>query len=159
VTETPSPEQHPAVAKIRGWRPVAIAELISFRGELTVVLRSEYLLFLAEQLAKDADLVYTMLTDITCVDRFPIEPRFELNYQLLSLQSRDSLRLRVKLPGGSPSVESVVPVWPTANWHERETFDLFGIQFEGHPNLCRIFLPESWEGYPLRKDYPVEGPR
>jgi NADH-quinone oxidoreductase subunit C len=159
VTEAPSPEQHPAVAKIRGWRPEAIAELISFRGELTIVLHREHLRPLAEKLAGDPELTYTMLSDITCVDRFPIEPRFELNYQLLSLQRRDSIRLRIKLRGDLPVIETVVPVWPTANWHERETFDLFGIRFEGHPNLCRIFLPEDWEGYPLRKDYPTEGPR
>jgi len=159
VNETPSLEQHPAVAKIRGWQPEAIAELISFRGELTIVLRREHLRHLAELLAADAELSYTFLSDITVVDRFPIEPRFEVNYQLLSLSRRESVRLRVKLPGDSPVMESVVSVWPTANWHERESFDLFGIRFEGHPNLCRIFLPESWEGYPLRKDYPTEGPR
>jgi NADH-quinone oxidoreductase subunit C len=96
---------------------------------------------------------------VTAMDRFPIEPRFELNYHLLSLSRRDRLCLRVRLSGGYAAVDSVVPVWPTANWHEREIFDLFGVRFEGHPNMKRMFMPEDWEGYPLRKDYPVEGPR
>jgi len=77
----------------------------------------------------------------------------------LSLSRRLTVRLRVRLPGDDAVTESVVSVWPTANWHEREIFDLFGIRFEGHPNLRRMLLPEDWEGYPLRKDYPVEGPR
>jgi NADH-quinone oxidoreductase subunit C len=159
VTDTPDLEQNPNVAGIRAWRPEAIADLISFRGELTVIVRREQLRPLAEFLAGDAELAFTYLSDVTAVDRFPIEPRFELNYHLLSISRRDSLRLRVRFPGDSPVIESVVSVWPTANWHEREIFDLFGIRFDGHPNLRRILLPDDWEGYPLRKDYPVEGPR
>ena len=159
MTETPDLEQHPAIARIRAWRPEVISQVISFRGELTLVVRREHLRRLAEFLATDSELAYTYLSDVTGVDRFPIEPRFELNYHLLCLSRRDALRLRVALPGDSPVIESVVPVWPTANWHEREIFDLFGMRFEGHPNLRRMLLPDDWEGYPLRKDYPVEGPR
>ena len=159
MTETPDLEQNPIVARIRAWRPGAIAELISFRGELTVVVPREHLRPLAEFLAREADLAFTYLSDVTGVDRFPIEPRFELNYHLLSISRRDTLCLRVRLPGEAPVIETVVPVWPTANWHEREIFDLFGMRFEGHPDLRRMLLPNDWEGYPLRKDYPVEGPR
>jgi NADH-quinone oxidoreductase subunit C len=75
------------------------------------------------------------------------------------MSRRDVVRLRVRLPGEDPVIESVVPIWPTANWHEREIFDLFGMRFEGHPDLRRMLMPDDWEGYPLRKDYPVEGPR
>lgn len=159
MTDTPDLEQNPIVARIRGWRPEAVAGLISFRGELTVLVPREHLLPLAHFLAGDADLAFTYLSDVTAVDRFPGEPRFELNYHLLSIPKRNSLRLRVRLPGDTPVTESVMPVWPTANWHEREIFDLFGIRFEGHPNLRRMLLPDDWEGHPLRKDYPVEGPR
>jgi NADH-quinone oxidoreductase subunit C len=159
VTETPDLEQNPNVARIRAWRPGAISQLILFRGELTLVVPREHLRPLAEFLAGESDLAFTFLSDVTGVDRFPIEPRFELNYHLLSISRRDSLRLRVRLPGESPVIESVVPVWPTADWHEREIFDLFGVRFEGHPDLRRILMPNDWEGYPLRKDYPVEGPR
>jgi NADH-quinone oxidoreductase subunit C len=159
VTETPDLKQSPTIARIRAWKPEAIAGLITFRGELTVLVPCENLRPLAEFLAGDPHLAYTYLSDITGVDRFPIEPRFQLNYHLLSISRRDSIRLRVRLPGDSPVIESVVPVWPTANWHEREIFDLFGVRFEGHPDLRRILMPEDWEGFPLRKDYPVEGPR
>ncbi len=158
MTDTPDLEKNPNITDIRRWRPEVITELISFRGELTVVVPGEHLRQLAGFLATDASLAFTYLSDITCVDWFPAQPRFELNYQLLSLKRRDTLRLRVRV--GEPAlVDSVVSVWPTANWHERETFDLFGVRFEGHPDLRRILLPEAWEGYPLRKDYPVEGPR
>ena len=159
MTETPDLEQNPTIARIRSWRPAAIDEVISFRGESTLLVPREHLRPLAEFLAGDADLAFTFLSDVTGVDRFPIEPRFELNYHLLSIARRDSLRIRVRLPGEDAVIESVVPVWPTANWHEREIFDLFGIRFEGHPDLRRLLMPEDWEGYPLRKDYPVEGPR
>jgi NADH-quinone oxidoreductase subunit C len=159
VTEIPDLEKNPTIAKIRAWRPAAIADLISFRGETTVVVPREQLRPLVEFLISDADLKFTYLSDVTGVDRFPIEPRFELNYHLLSLSRRETIRLRVRVPGDDPVADSVVPVWPTANWHEREIFDLFGIHFAGHPDMRRIMLPDDWEGYPLRKDYPVEGPR
>jgi NADH-quinone oxidoreductase subunit C len=159
VTETSDLEQNPIIAKIRGWRPEAVAGLIYFRGELTVIVYREHLRPVAEFLLAEPNLAFTYLSDVTGVDRFPIEPRFELNYHLLSLSRREAIRLRVRLPGEDPVIESVVCVWPTANWHEREIFDLFGIRFEGHPNLRRMLLPDDWEGYPLRKDYPVEGPR
>ena len=159
MTETPDLEQSPTIARIRSWRPEAVEGLITFRGELTILVPREHLRALAEFLAGDPDLAFHYLSDVTAVDRFPIEPRFELNYHLLSISRREPLRLRVRLPGDSPAIETVVPVWPTANWHEREIFDLFGVRFEGHPNLRRMLLPDDWEGYPLRKDYPVEGPR
>lgn len=159
MTETPELEKNLAVARIRAWRAPAIAELISFRGDLTVLVPREHLRPLAEFLANDKELAFNFLSDVTGVDRFPNEPRFELNYHLLSLSRRDTLCLRVRLPGDSASIETVIPVWPTANWHEREIFDLFGIRFDGHPDLRRMLLPDDWEGYPLRKDYPVEGPR
>jgi NADH-quinone oxidoreductase subunit C len=159
VTETADLEQNPILAKIRGWRPEAVAGVISFRGELTVNIYPEHIRALAEFLRDDAEMAFTYLSDVTGVDRFPIEPRFELNYHLLSIPKRATVRLRVRLPGSEPVIDSVVSVWPTANWHEREIFDLLGVRFEGHPNLKRMLLPDDWEGYPLRKDYPVEGPR
>ena len=88
-----------------------------------------------------------------------MEPRFEINYQFLSIERKERLRLRVKVGGKDPFVPSVTPLFPTANWHERESFDLFGIRFEGHPDLKRIVMPDDWQGYPLRKDYPTEGYR
>ena len=89
------------------------------------------------------------------MDRVPIGPRFEWNYHLLSRSRRASVRLRVRLAGESPVIETVIPVWPTANWHEREIFDLFGSRFEGHPDLRRILLPEEFVGFPLRQDFEI----
>ncbi|HXX21079.1 MAG TPA: NADH-quinone oxidoreductase subunit C [Candidatus Acidoferrum sp.] len=143
--------------KLRDWDPQAVAEVIEFRGETTVVVPPQHLLRTAEYLATAPSLRFSFLSDLSAVDRFPIEPRFELNYHLLSLDRKERLRLRVRLPGAEPFVPSVTSIWPTANWHERETFDLFGIRFQGHPDLTRILMPDEWEGHPLRKDYPVEG--
>lgn len=149
--------KNPAVQKLRDWDKQAVAEVIEFRGETTVVVPQQHLVRAAEFLASEPSLRFTFLSDITPVDRFPMEPRFELNYHLLSMERSLRLRLRVRLPGAEPTLPSVSGVWPTANWHEREGFDLFGIRFNGHPDLRRILMPDDWEGYPLRKDYPVEG--
>lgn len=146
-----------ALQKLQDWDKQVVAEVIEFRGETTVVVPANQLVRTAEYLAAEPSLRFTFLSDLTVVDRFPMEPRFELNYQLLSIEKSLKLRLRVKLPGADPTIETVTAVWPTANWHERESFDLFGIRFQGHPDLRRILMPEEWEGHPLRKDYPVEG--
>jgi NADH-quinone oxidoreductase subunit C len=148
-----------AVRKLREWDTQAVAQVIEFRGETTVVVPLERLVRTAEYLATEPSLRFSFLSDITPVDRYPIEPRFEVNYHLLSIERRERLRLKVRVPGSEPVVPTVISVWPTANWHEREIFDLFGIRFQGHPDLRRILMPEDWEGYPLRKDYPVEGYR
>jgi len=157
VTEKPSGDQNPIVQTLRKWDERAIAEVVEFRGELTLVIPRELLRQAAEYLQAEPGLRFEFLSDISAVDRFPIEPRFEVNYHLLSIPLRQTVRLRVWAPGQDPVLPTVVPVWPTANWHEREIFDLFGIHFEGHPDLHRILMPDDWEGHPLRKDYPVEG--
>jgi NADH-quinone oxidoreductase subunit C len=147
------------VERLRAWSPNAISEVIEFRGETTIVVPRNVLRSVAERCREDKDLQFNLLSDATCVDRFPLEPRFEVSYHLVSIPRRDRLRLQVRLSSSDPVVDSLVPVWPGANWLEREIFDLFGIRFNGHPDLRRILLPEDWEGYPLRKDYPVEGYR
>jgi NADH-quinone oxidoreductase subunit C len=157
--EPPEKTDTPVVQKLKEWDAQAVADVIEFRGEVTVVVPREHLRRAAEFLAAEPGLHYTYLSDITTVDRFPIEPRFEINYHLVSLDRREQLRLKVKLAGADPVVPTVTPVWPTANWHERENYDLFGIRFDGHPDLRRILMPDDWEGFPLRKDYPVEGYR
>ncbi len=144
---------------LRSWNPKAVAEVIEFRGETTIVVPRELLRATAERCREDAKLQYNLLTDATCVDRYPAEPRFELSYHLVSIPKREKVRLRVRLSGNDAVVDSLVPVWPGANWLEREIFDLFGIRFRDHPDLRRILLPDDWEGYPLRRDYPVEGYR
>jgi NADH-quinone oxidoreductase subunit C len=157
--ETTEKQEHEVVRRLREFDPGAIAEVIEFRNELTLVIPRAHLRKAADFLRSDPQLGFTFLSDVTGVDRFPVEPRFELNYHLMSLSRRERLRLKVRVSSDDPVVESVTPVWEGANWHEREVFDLLGVRFEGHPDLRRILLPENWEGHPLRKDYPVEGYR
>lgn len=146
-----------AVEKLRSWNAKAVAEVVLFRGETTIVVPKELLRATAERCREDQDLQFNLLSAATCVDRFPVEPRFELNYQLVSIPKRLKLRLRARVSGDNPAADSLVPVWPGAGWLEREIFDLFGVRFTGHPDLRRILLPDDWEGHPLRKDFPVEG--
>jgi NADH-quinone oxidoreductase subunit C len=102
---------------------------------------------------------YNFLEDVAAVDWLPAEPRFEVCYHILSHALKERIRLRAFLGGAEPSIATVTPVWPSANFFEREIFDLFGIDFAGHPNQRRILMPDEWQGHPLRKDYPVEGYR
>jgi NADH-quinone oxidoreductase subunit C len=157
VTESSSQNASVVAESLRSWNAAAVSEVVSFRDETTIVVPRELLRAAAERCRADAKLQFNLLTDATCVDRYPVEPRFELNYHLVSIPRRDRVRLRVNLNGKDPVVDSLAPVWPGANWLEREIFDLFGIRFNGHPDLRRILLPEDWEGYPLRRDYPVVG--
>jgi len=157
VTESSNQKASVVAECLRSWNPQAISEIIEFRGEITIVVPRELLRPAAGRCRADAKLQFNLLTDATCVDRYPVGPRFELNYHLVSIPRRDKVRLQVRVSGDDPVVDSLVPVWPGANWLEREIFDLFGIRFSGHPDLRRILLPDDWEGYPLRRDYPVEG--
>jgi NADH-quinone oxidoreductase subunit C len=102
---------------------------------------------------------FERLSTVTAVDRFPAEPRFEVIYHLHSVARNQRLRLKCLLPGQNPEIDSATAVWRAAGWYEREAFDLFGIRFRNHPDLRRILMPDDWEGHPLRKDYPIEGPR
>lgn len=157
MTESSSQNANVVVENLRSWSPTAVGEVIEFRGETTVVVPRNLLRAAAERCRSDAKLQFNLLSGATCVDRYPVEPRFELSYFLVSIPRRERVRLQVRLTGLDPVVDSLVPVWPGANWLEREIFDLFGIRFNGHPDLRRILLPEDWEGYPLRRDFPVEG--
>jgi len=105
------------------------------------------------------DQTFIRLSSVTAVDRYPAEPRFELVYHLHSVDRNERIRLKCRVRGEDPVIESVTSVWRSANWYEREVFDLFGIRFLNHPDLRRILMPDNWEGYPLRKDYPITGTR
>ena len=149
--------KHPVAEKLQAWDSRAVAELIEFRGEVTLVVPREHIRPVLEYLINEPSLHFAFLEDITAVDRFPLEPRFEVNYQLLSMERKERIRIKVRVPGNEPTIASVTPLRPTANWQEREIFDLFGIRFEGHPDLKRILMPDDWQGHPMRKDYPTEG--
>ncbi len=150
-------ENNPLLSRLREFCPEAVEDAQTFRGELTLTIRRAQLRRVAELLRDEPEFSFKFLADLTALDHYPAEPRFETVVHLLSLDHARRLRLKVRLPGDDPKVDSLVPIWPAAHAFEREVFDLFGIQFEGHPFLRRILLPEDWEGHPLRKDYPVQG--
>ena len=159
VTDLDKLKEHAAIAKLLGWNAGAVQKAKLDRGELTVWVPRELIRDAVNFLKTDSELDFNYLADVTCVDWVPAEPRFEVVYHLLSMGRKARIRLKVALNSDEPNVESVVSVFPAANFFEREIFDLFGIRFSGHPNLRRILMPEDWEGHPLRKDYPVEGYR
>lgn len=147
---------HPAVKAVLNWDAEALIDAKFDRNELTLtVSRSR----IREAAATAQAAGYNYFEDMTAVDWFPSSPRFQLSYHILSHAFKERIRLCVMVEESQPSVESITPVWPSANYFEREVFDLFGVRFDGHPNLRRIMMPEDWQGYPLRKDYPVEGYR
>jgi NADH-quinone oxidoreductase subunit C len=126
------------------------------REELTVTVARENIIPACQALRSAG---YNFFEDVTAVDWYPSEPRFQVVYHLLSHSLKRRIRLVVRLNSDDASIDSITPIWPAANFYEREVFDLFGIHFGGHPNLRRIMMPEDWQGHPLRKDYPVEGYR
>ena len=126
------------------------------RGELTLTVAPENIVE-ACRTAQTAG--YNFFEDLTAVDWAPTEPRFQLSYSLLSIGLKQRIRLVARVGGDTPTLASITGVWPSANFYEREVFDLFGIHFSGHPRLTRIMMPDNWNGHPLRKDYPVEGYR
>ena len=130
------------------------------RGETTVLLAPTALVEACQALRDASHLRYDLLEDMTAVDWPEREPRFDLVYQLVSTVTGASLRLKTQVGGEDdpePEAPSVSGVWVTADWYEREVFDLFGVRFSGHPDLRRILMPSDWIGYPLRKDYPLTG--
>lgn len=127
-------------------------------GETTIYVKRDQIVEVCRFLKDEPNFQFNLLSDLTGVDRgIEAEPRFEVLYHLTSLPKRTRLRLKVRVSEEDCNVPTVTTVWPTANWHERETFDLLGIKFEGHPDLRKILTPDDLEGHPLRKDFPLRG--
>ena len=147
---------HPAVKAILEWNSDALADAKFDRNELTLTIVSGEICAACRAVQAAG---YNFFEDMTAVDWFPQSPRFQLSYHILSHRLKERIRLAVMLDEPDPSIETITSIWPSANFYEREVFDLFGVHFEGHPNLRRIMLPDDWKGHPLRKDYPVEGYR
>lgn len=150
------PEQHIAVQKVREAMPQTVVEATSFRDQVTLRVSKENLLEVCFFLRDTPGLDFDFLTDLTAVDYPTRTQRFDVVIHLYSMTQNHRLRVKAAV-GEHETIESVTPVWKAANWEEREAFDMYGIIFTGHPDLRRILLPEDWEGYPLRKDYPLAG--
>ena len=157
---------NPIVARLREAFADAITRDEEINGQLIVHVDRHNLVEVATLLRDDPVLRFNHLADVTAVDFLMYNPdggppgegrtpRFDVVYHLYSIQLNQRLRLKVAVDDDNPHAPSLVGVWPSANWGERETYDLYGIRFDGHPNLTRILMPDDWQGHPLRKDYPV----
>jgi len=150
-------ENNRAVVKLKEKFASSIIEVVSFRDEVTVTVKKQDILNVLSFLKQS--LQYNLLTDVTAVDYLgKKEERFMMVYQLYSIPNKDKLRVKAPVSEGECRIQSASQVWETANWLEREVYDLFGITFENHPDLRRILMTPEWEGHPLRKDYPLQGP-
>jgi NADH-quinone oxidoreductase subunit C len=136
--------------------PDSILETHSYRGDDTAVVKKEDILDLCTFLRDDPALLYNFMMDLTAVDNLGKEPRFEVVYHLYSLKYNRRVRLKARVAESDCSIDSIVTIWISANWFEREVFDLYGITFKGHPEMKRILLYEGFQGHPLRKDYPIK---
>ena len=146
------------VTALQHEHPEWISEIVEAFSEVTAIVPREHIVAICSHLKSREEGRFDFLADICGADRGPEEePRFEVNYHLFSTTKHQRLRLKVLLEEADIHVPSVTGVWRTANWHERETFDLFGVVFDGHPDLRRILLPEDWQGHALRKDFPLRG--
>ena len=132
------------------------AEILPAVDRPTLVVPRDHVLDILAALRDEPSLRFALLSELTAVDWWPGEPRFQVVYLLTSIDHRLLLRVKVPLTGDAARMPTVTHLWPAAGWLEREVYDLFGIVFEGHPDLRRVLMPEDWEGYPLRKDYPVQ---
>jgi NADH-quinone oxidoreductase subunit C len=148
-------QQYEVARDLDGRFTDAIVEASDRLGELTLYIAPARIVDVCRFLKGEQSFV--RLSSVTAVDWVPAEPRFEVVYHLHSLERNERLRLKCRVSGDSPEIDSVTSVWRGADWYEREVFDMFGIGFRGHPNLKRILMPEDWQGYPLRKDYPIHG--
>jgi NADH-quinone oxidoreductase subunit C len=154
----PDDVQVPAfIASLQRALPDAVSQVSYWVGDWSIVVPAARLLDVMQHLRDAPDARFDFCSDLTATDWPPRAARFDVIYCLYSIPLRHRVRVKVRLAEGS-AVPSVTDLWPAANWFEREAFDLFGITFEGHPDLRRILMPDDWQGHPQRKDYPLEGP-
>ena len=150
-------ENNRAVLQLKEKYAASIIDVVEFRGEVTVTVKKDAIIDILSFLKQS--LQYNLLTDLTAVDYLgEKEERFMMVYLLYSIPNKDRLRIKTPVAEADCSIPSATQVWRTANWLEREVFDLFGITFDKHPDLRRILMTDDWQGYPLRKDYPLQGP-
>jgi len=148
--------EHAAVGKLKEKFSGSILEITEYRGETTVTVKKEDIVAICAFAKKE--LGYNLLSDVCGVDYLGQAPRFMVVYHIYNISTKEPLRLKAPVEEKDPRIDTVSGVWATANWHERECWDLMGIVFNNHPDLRRILMPDDWEGHPLRKDYPLQGP-
>ena len=146
---------HP-LRRLQGRYGAAVVETHARLGDATALVRKEQLLDVMRFLRDDPECAFDMLMDLTCVDYLGEEPRFEIVYHLYSLAKNQRVRVKARVAEDACEIDTLSQLWPSANWMEREVWDLYGVRFVGHPDLRRILLYEEFQGHPLRKDYPKE---
>jgi len=159
-SEPPPPAGMSVPAFIAGLQaaiPGAVERVVFWVGDWSLVVAASLLLEAAAYLRDQPDAQFDGCSDVTAVDWPPRAERFDVIYSLYSTRLRHRVRLKIRVADGG-AAPSVSGIWPSANWLEREVFDMFGIRFDGHPDLRRILMPDEWQGHPQRKDYPLEGP-
>lgn len=134
-----------------------VLDINQFRDQVSVTIKRDKIIDICRYLYEDPDIRMDFLSDLCGVDYPERKSRFEIVYNLCSLKHGHRIRIKALIPADNPSIDSVVSIWSGANWHEREACDMFGIVFNGHPDLRRILMPEEWNGFPLRKNYPLQG--
>ncbi|MDH4226724.1 MAG: NADH-quinone oxidoreductase subunit C [Deltaproteobacteria bacterium] len=144
------------IDKVKARFGTAVKDVVWYAGELTVTVDKDAIVGVSSYLKNEPDIKMSYLSDISVVDNMPRVPRFDISYHLLSIDKKSRMRVKIAVGDGEKAA-TVTSVWRSANWYERENYDMFGIVFEGHPDPRRIYLAEDWEGYPLRKDYPLKG--
>lgn len=144
-----------AVEKLKREFGESVLGVDDFRGQTSVTLDREVIVNACQMLRDDPELDFNFLAALTAVDYWPSEPRFKIVYQLYSLANKEFIGLRAQLTNESPEISTIESIYPNANWHEREVFDMFGVTFKDHSDQRRIIMPYDWEGHPLRKDYPL----
>jgi NADH-quinone oxidoreductase subunit C len=148
--------ENAAVGKLKEKFSGSVLDVTEFRGETTVTVKKEDIVAICAFAKKE--LGYNLLSDVCGVDYLGRAPRFMVVYHLFNISTKEPLRLKAPVEEKDPRIDTVSGIWATANWHERECWDLMGIVFNNHPDLRRILMPDDWEGHPLRKDYPLQGP-
>ena len=156
LTQESAAAEHPLLERLREHFATAVVATHAHRDDLTVQVAPASILEICTFLRDDPDCAFDFLMDVTAVDYIGSVPRFEVIYHLYSLRKNHRLRVKARVAEEDLRIPSVTPVWAGANWLERETYDMYGVHFEGHPDLRRIYLYEEFQGHPLRKDYPKE---
>jgi NADH-quinone oxidoreductase subunit C len=146
----------PVLRRLLERQGAAVVDTHARLGDATALVRKEQIVAVMRFLRDDPELAFDMLTDLTCVDYLGQEPRFEIVYHLYSVAKNHRLRVKARVAEQACEIETLCPLWASANWMEREVWDLYGVRFTGHPDLRRILLYEEFQGHPLRKDYPKE---